>query len=376
MEGWTNSMLSCGNYLQGYKLKNGIKISDAQWQGEYVFENGVLPYWNGSLFKLFDTYTDHPDGASYTANPEHFQTELEKGYTFVDEFSHAWTTVWGALEHSTVYTVDDASELVNCGNSIISTISCYSNAFDKNANDTISLSEAFMRNPNGGILGYYGSSREGWIYTSYYFDKEFYHCLLSGSEKQFGRAATYSKISLLGSAISSTNYNHYRWLEMTLNALGDPEMPVFTSTPQIFQNVVVAYQNGNLNVSTGLDSCRICVSSVADNGNNYYEVVDNVNTGNFINITNDSYLCITKPGFIPYIARVGPTVYLQNESIVRDLSVFSNNSYAGSDVTTEKAQGPVIIEKGKVTNRSSNGVFIKNDFEVKLGAEIEIITNP
>lgn len=89
-----------------------------------------------------------------------------------------------------------------------------------------------------------------------------------------------------------------------------------------------------------------------------------------------SYLCITKPGYIPYIARVGPSVYLQNESVVRDLYVFSDNSYAGSDVTTEKAQGPVIIEKGKVTNRSSNGVFIKNDFEVKLGAEIEIITNP
>ena len=71
-----------------------------------------------------------------------------------------------------------------------------------------------------------------------------------------------------------------------------------------------------------------------------------------------------------------PLIPLQNESVVRDLYVFSDNSYAGSDVTTEKAQGPVIIEKGKVTNRSSNGVFIKNDFEVKLGAEIEIITNP
>ena len=376
LEGMSNSMLSCGNYINGYRLKNNVYISDAQWQGEYVYENSVLPNWNCTLFQLFDTYTSHPDSANYAANPEHFQTELEKGYTFVDEFSHAWTTAWGALEYSTVYTVDDASELVNCGNSIISTISCYSNAFDKNTNDTICMSEAFMRNPESGILAYFGSSREGWLSYSYYFDEKFYESLLLDNNKQFGRATAMAKSALLGATSQTNNGNHYRWLEMTLNAMGDPEMPVFTCTPQNFQNVAVTYQNGSLSVSAGLDSCRICVSSVSDYGDSYYEVVDNTNTGNFINITNDCYLCITKPGYIPYIARVGPSVYLQNESVVRDLYVFSDNSYAGSDVTTEKAQGPVIIEKGKVTNRSSNGVFIKNDFEVKLGAEIEIITNP
>ena len=45
-------------------------------------------------------------------------------------------------------------------------------------------------------------------------------------------------------------------------------------------------------------------------------------------------------------------------------------------MTTEKPQGPVSIVSGKVTNKSKNEVIIKNDFEVKLGAELEIEVNP
>lgn len=370
--GWSNTMLSCGNVISGYRMKNGLQISDSQYFGEYNYENNIQPYWNGSCFELFDTYTDHPDGAAYAANPDHFQIELEKGYTFVDEFSHAWTTCWGGLEGSTVYTVDNAAALENCGNTVISTISCYSNAFDQSTNNNpVCLSEAFMRNPKSGILAYYGSSREGWLSTSNLFDQKFYYYLMSGDDKQFGRAATMSKMDLLGSISNS----YYRWLELTLNPLGDPEMPVITCTPQKFQNVTAQFQNGNLTVTTGVDSCRICISSVADFGDSYYQVVDSVNTGVFSGITNDSYLCITKYGYIPYIARVGTSVFLQNESMERDLPIFSDYTFVGRDVTNDKANGPVIIEGGKVTNRSNNEATIMNDFEVKLGAELEIITN-
>lgn len=194
---------------------------------------------------------------------------------------------------------------------------------------------------------------------------------MSGDDKQFGRAATMSKMDLLGSISNS----YYRWLELTLNPLGDPEMPVITCTPQKFQNVTAHFQNGNLTVTTGVDSCRICISSVADFGDSYYQVVDSVNTGVFSGITNDSYLCITKYGYIPYIARVGTSVFLQNESMERDLPIFSDYTFVGRDVTNDKANGPVVIEGGKVTNRSNNEATIMNDFEVKLGAELEIITN-
>lgn len=380
LEEWSNKMLSCGNILKYYCMKNNVQISDAQYQGEFVYENGVQNYWNGTLFKLFDTYTDHADGADYEANAEHLQLELAKGYTFVDEFSHAFANVWGWLENWSKYNLSHADSLVNSGYTTISTISCYSNAFDKISTDfpdvtdyyTTCLSEAFIRNPNSGVLAYLGSSREGWIYYSYYFDEKYYEMLLSSSQKQFGRAAMFAKNSFL-SYVSSVGFNNYRWLIMTLNPIGDPEMPIFTDTPQIFPNVNVVFSNGNLNVTTGVPDCRICVSSVADYGNGYYELADSTNTASFTGINNDCYLCITKTGYIPYVARVGTTVYLQNETILKDLPIFSTNTYIGSDVTSTKDQGPVSIEKGKVTNKSQGAVTIKNNFEIKKGAELEII---
>lgn len=41
----------------------------------------------------------------------------------------------------------------------------------------------------------------------------------------------------------------------------------------------------------------------------------------------------------------------------------------GSDVTTDKPNGAVIIEDGCTTINAAGVVIIKNDFEVKQGAE-------
>lgn len=379
LDGWTNNMLSCGNVLYYYPTKNNVQISDAQYQGEYVYENGVQNHWNGTWFELFDTYTDHTNGANYNATGEHFQTEFEKGYTFVDEFSHGWANKWGWLEDETLYKLDKASSLVNNSYTVITTIACYTNSFDKISTDfpnetefyTTCLSESFIRNPNSGILAYFGSSREGWTSCSYLFDEKFYENLLPSQDRQFGRAAMLAKNAYLGS-VSLTGFNNYRWLIMTLNPIGDPEMPIFINTPQYFSNVNVSFSNGNLSVTTGLPDCKICVSSVADYGDSYYELSDSTNSAYFTGVNDDCYLCITKTGYIPYVARVGNSVFLQNETIIKDLPIFSTTTFVGSDETTLKPQGPVTIKKGKVTNLSQGAVTIKNDFEVKLGAELEI----
>lgn len=379
MEGWTSKMLSCGNLLSGYYTQNNGQISDAQYKGEYVYRYGVQDYWSGDLFELFDTYTSHVNGASYDADGNHFQIELEKGYTFVDEISHGWANKWGFLENETIYDLNKASSLTNNGYSIITTSSCYTNAFDKISTDfnnetdyyTTCLSESFVRNPYSGVLAYFGSSREGWTGYSYYFDMMFYKKLLTGNDKQFARAAMAAKNYYL-KYVNTYNYNNYRWLIMTLNSIGDPEMPIFTETPQIFNNVSVDFSSGDVSVSTNVPYCRICVSSVADYGESYYEVSDSTSNAYFSGVDEDCYLCITKAGYVPYVARVGPCVYLQNETITRHLPIFSSTTYAGLDVTSSKPEGPVIIQKGKVTNQSQGSMTIENNFEVQLGAELEI----
>lgn len=380
VDGWTNSMLSCGSKLLTTTIKNNVVISDSQYQGEYVYENGVQPYWNGTLFELFDTYSDHPDGANYDATGDNIQIELAKGYTFVDEFSHGWVDVWRSLENGTVYNLGKAESLVNNSYTVITTTACHTNAFDKISTDypnqtayyTTCLSESFIRNPNSGILAYLGSSREGWIYYSYLFDNKFYEYLLSGNDKQFGRAAMLAKNAFLAD-ISTTTFNTYQRIIMSLNPMGDPEMSIFTQNPQSFDNVSVSFSNGSLNVSTGVSNCNICISSAADFGDGYYKTYNNVNGVNLSGINTDCYLCISKQGYIPYIARVGNSVFLQNENILRNLSVFSTNTYVGSNINNSITQGSVSIQKGKFTNKSLNEITIQNDFEVKTGAELEIL---
>ena len=375
LENWDNKMLSFGYKVFGYTMKNGVQISDSQYNGELVYEDEVQPNWNGSLYELFDTYTSHPSGANYAANTAHIQEEMEKGYTFADEYSHGWIHIWGPLEGS-AYKNGDAEDLVNSGYTTITTIACYTNAFDKTSAEipdaseeyATCLSEAFIRNPDSGILAYYGSSREGWSSISPLFTKEFYHNMFGGLDQQFGRSAMMSKTAFQG----NLQNNYYRWLTLTINPIGDAEMPLYLDTPRQFDNVSVTFSNDTLVVITGVNDCRICVCSVSDNGVSYYACVDSVSFISFTNVDSDCYLCVSKTGYVPYIARVGTTVYLQNESIFRDLPIFSTKTYVGHNVTSARSQGPVIIERGRTTNISRGSFCIKNSFTVETGAELMV----
>lgn len=119
---------------------------------------------------------------------------------------------------------------------------------------------------------------------------------------------------------------------------------------------------------------NICVASANDMGDSYYDI-RNGTSASFSNLTDEYSICVTKKGYIPYIAKCGNTVYMQNESINRDYEVFSNQTIAGSNVTTNVSSGPVTINKGKTTIKGINGVTINDSFEVKNGASIEIRAN-
>ena len=273
----------------------------------------------------------------------------------------------GWLENWWQYKNTNAMTLNNQGNTVITTFSCYSNAFDK---PEVCMSEAFLRNPNSGILAYAGLSREGWFPTLYTINNQLYSYMLGSKEHQFGRAVYDVKNSTVGLLSTST---YLKGMYMALNPMGDPEMPIFTSLPLKFSNIAISLLNGTLSVSTGTDSCRICVSSISDNGDSYYSVATLCNNYTFNNITDDCMVCITKPGYIPFIGRVGNSVYIQNEAISGDLDIIAGTAYIGKDVTNERPEGSVEIDSGKTSIKFINDVIIKNDFEVKNGATLEII---
>ena len=54
---------------------------------------------------------------------------------------------------------------------------------------------------------------------------------------------------------------------------------------------------------------------------------------------------------------------------------YYNRDHLGSNVVSDRDQGPVVVENGSSVISSRYGVTINGDFEVKSGAALEITAN-
>lgn len=358
---WKKNVLMGGHVLKYWCYG---QYSDAEIKADSFYYQKIQPYWTGERSKLFNTYSGD---SAYIFNPTTLQEKLAEGFSFVDITTHGLSSGW-SMRETDWYGVANAQNLENTGRTIITTVACHTNSFD----DAICLSEAFIRNANSGILGYIGCSRQGWLNVwpwllgpSFDFNGEFYKWLFTNTHKEFGKTIIEAKAQFVGSC--SNYYSPYRWILFGLNPLGDPEMAVYIDTPQRFDNMRISYSNGALNVTTGVSGCKICVS-----GTNYYEVQYGT-TASFSNVLDGYCICVTKPGYIPVVATIKDSVYLQNTTITGDNYIVSKDVYGGCDVTTTIPQGSVTIQNGNVEIYGTNEVLIKNDFEVQSGASLKIV---
>lgn len=368
IEGKEKKILTGGHALNYWY--NGM--ADSEVKADSFYTKYIQPYWSCERKKLFNKM----DGDStYLFCRDSLQFELEKGYTFADIITHGMPTYWSMRSFLDNYNTSNAQNLINSGCSVITTVACNTNAFDS----SICLSEAFVRNDNSGVLGYLGSSRLGWysafpIYLgpSFEYNGEFYKKLFTDSYGMFGRAVFDAKAQYAPLCINDSTT--YRWLMFSLNPIGDPETCLYLDAPQKF-NANISFFNSTINVNTGEGDCTICVSSLEDLGQSYYQVATG-SQASFSNIIDDVSVCITKPGYIPFfvICKDGDTICVQDETITGNYSIAANNVYAGSDVTSQMPQGPVALKKGIVNLHGANGVTLKNDFKVQVGARLNITT--
>jgi len=390
---WNPQLLMCGNLASDSIVWGGEKISDMHAHYEIAHQNMGFPSWNGNVVRFFDTGTDFVGGRSYDLTTDHLQTELSKGYTIVSIDTHgadvdgtAWDNYFN-LEPIDIeinefgdtveivygtYDYNDAESLINAGNTILITSACHSNRFDDSRGDC--LGEAFMRNPQGGILAYIGSSRKGWNPASLCINKKVLQELFNGTYKgTLGKAFWNAKNNIVG--LCATYDYGYRWLLFSVNMLGDPEMPVFISAPCKLDSIKMSYRDDELFIMNNpYDSIAVCVMSRDDAGATFYRKgLDG--TAGFSNSDDEQTICITKKGYIPYIGTFAPTVYLQKDNILHDFHVFCNNTVIGNNVTSNRDTGPFTITKGKTTINSLRGVTINDSFEIKLGAELEIVVD-
>lgn len=317
--GWDKNILMAGAKLFDPTTNMEATKSDAEYKGERIYESYIAPYWDGKRYRFYDTNTDFFNGANYNLTYSNFQTQLSKGYTFVDMISHGDFFCWAMETGSRAYFDSDVDKLKNKKYTIITTTSCLTNAFDSSYGDPC-LSESFIRNPQSGVVAYLGCSRYGWDYVgvdlgaSSKYDALFYQNLFSDKfvNKKFGEIVAATKSSLINQCKLGVD-NSCRWVQYGLNPIGDPEMPIYTDTPKTFSNVSISFSpdKKNLIVDAGVDSCSICLMSIFDNGSANFYTLRSAQKA-ICKISEPTSVCITKQNYIPYETVVNNFVYTKS----------------------------------------------------------------
>ena len=368
-------------YYTGEKLWN---YGDAYGKTKNMHDNYIKPYWKPSGDKTYDwllqSHSSNSMGLS-GCTTSNMTKMFNAGYGLMHMATHGNQTIWAT--ESGYFSSNSATALSNQNKQgIIVTIACITNAFDQDGtsvqgsfNQDPCLSEAFIRNPNGGGVGYIGSSRYGWGNggsstqhgVSFVINREFFKRLFSGANVGNGvPAARYKLASVAFSARATINsYAAYdgahRWLVYTVNPIGDPELDILTDDPTDFDisGIPSVLQVGanNLDLSTGIANARVCltnsddvyVSGVADNSG---DISLSVNTTTVEKVT----LTVTGHNKVPYI---------------QELDVISGGKMPPKNLVAKGANKRAILTWEKPDERAISQYNIYRD-EVKINSTTEL----
>ena len=243
--------------------------------------------------------------------------ELNKGYNLAAHGGHAGYTSLCVGTDS--MSRDDVSGLTNDKNySIVYSLGCYPNQFEYD-----SISERFILNQNGGGIAFIGNTHVGYYSTGvstvpgcndgtcmysgeYMF--EFYKSLFEENFTHIGEVLTDSKNAYVGYSGSDWVYRHTQY---ALNLLGDPEVQIWTKTPQNFSisfypetitdNLLQLIVNVRNSTGGNIGNATVCLqkgtelyvhNTTDSNGNTTLNLSGLTETGT-INVTT------TKHNFIP-----------------------------------------------------------------------------
>jgi hypothetical protein len=375
---WNNTMLM-GGMMIGFEI-NGQ--SDSELFGDRLYIEFIQPYWNGKKYKFYDTYTDLGNGKEYKFTSSNIHEQLSKGYSFIDINTHGQQQAWLCIKdnNAVAYYVKDAKNLINNGHSIIITASCHTNAFDSSSKPGIAdpcLSECFIRNPDSGIIGYVGSSRYGWgppkneikYGSSLEYETQIYKAIFAGvdEENHFGEIIATAKMGRIPFSIEN---NPDRWLQFSLNPVGDPEMPVYTRIPVSFSDIKFKFDDIGFSLDTGLDNCKICLSYPENGKQKILGIYEKQKKISGIGLPADCTICVTKQNYIPYIISVRQ---LQNCNLTGINEIQADIVRLGSDIISGEASGVVKILDGQTTINARQ-VDLMPGTEIKAGAEFIITT--
>ncbi len=206
--------------------------------GDYISQDGAvyaeenLPYFCGNPFwqvdRLYENYTAPAYvspcyGAPQQETVQAVGAAMNAGVNFASHIGHGYRNTMsvgnGSLDNGYAQGMTNGNRLM-----CLYAANCTSNAIDFE-----SIGEAFMLAQGGGAIANIGSTRFDFPIAGHLFEKEFCKLVFQDSVSALGEAQARQKIPFVsGSAGDFT----YRWTEMTLLLLGDPELRLWTGAPR------------------------------------------------------------------------------------------------------------------------------------------------
>ena len=214
-----------------FRYSAHTSVSDSEMWDRRLYRDGILPYWSASnqVAIFCDTLTswDTTFGSgNYSQTASNLKSKFNQGWFHMFFSGHGDTTLWGLESGS--FGTSDASSMTNL---IVFayTDACLTGGFD---DGEPSLSEAFLRNANGGALVYMGCSRYGWGEPdespasntsdggpSTVYGYKFYKRLHETSGRLVGTAFAMHKADMVS---QSGTDDCERWIQFGMNLQGDP----------------------------------------------------------------------------------------------------------------------------------------------------------
>lgn len=214
-------------------------------------------------------------------------------------------------------------------------------------------------------MAYFGSSNVGYYIPgcksaygnlSERYNKDVLLNLLSSDNDNchWAKAVALGKMNLVGGTISD-DFSYQ--LQLTLNPLGDAEMPIYTTNPKTFGSAIVKRETtGKLTIDTGEEDCVVTITT--DSTWNKYKVFKDVKSISIDSIGSEYEVVISKHNYLPYIVNkfnaIRSTTIPQHWSVKYEdgviLFIYDNKRGASSDWTIT-----LIDPKSGYTLRTVNG---------------------
>ena len=159
-----------------------------------------------------------------------------------------------------------------------------------------------------------------------------------------------------------------RWVQFSLNPIGDPEMYVFGRKPQIISGLKMNHNGDKFIVGSEVDSCRVSLRHISGSKAGFQEVLYNTKEAIFKVPIGYFNIGIYRPGFLPLSYRI---YNIQNETLSDFKAPDADYVEIGNSISNSEPHGNVFFKSGQNEIKAKE-VVLQAGTQVCAGAELFI----